>query len=219
MNSRASKSAVLLLQGIAAMLLFAASLAVAAAPPQPQSAPANSQAAQPAPEAPAPAASGARTPPPTLAEQNEQTRLAAIVPQSSFHVDLPHSHNPLAPYRPSEAPPLDLANSPRLQNLIRDGKLYVSLHDTIALAIENNLDLAYFRYNFPIAETDYARTRAGGSVNGVNTAIVQSSTQGGFSGGSSGSGNAGWDRRLPARAASSPRRLAPARPSPPSTPS
>ena len=191
MNSRASKSAVLLLQGIAAMLLFAASLAVAAAPPQPQSAPANSQAAQPAPEAPAPAASGARTPPPTLAEQNEQTRLAAIVPQSSFHVDLPHSHNPLAPYRPSEAPPLDLANSPRLQNLIRDGKLYVSLHDTIALAIENNLDLAYFRYNFPIAETDYARTRAGGSVNGVNTAIVQSSTQGGFSGGSSGSGNAG----------------------------
>ena len=191
MNSRASKSAVLLLQAIAAMLLFAASLAFAAAPPQPQSAPANSQAAQPAPEAPAPAASGARTPPPTLAEQNEQTRLAAIVPQSSFRVDLPHSHNPLAPYRPSEAPPLDLANSPRLQNLIRDGKLYVSLHDAIALAIENNLDLAYFRYNFPIAETDYARTRAGGSVNGVNTAIVQSSTQGGFSGGSSGSGNAG----------------------------
>ena len=85
-------------------------------------------------------------------------------------------------YRASEAPPLDLTNSPRLQNLIRDGKLYVSLHDAIALAIENNLDLAYFRYNFPIAQTDYARTKAGGSVNGVNTAIVQSSTQGGFSG-------------------------------------
>jgi outer membrane protein TolC len=105
-----------------------------------------------------------------------------------FHVDLPHSHNPLAPYRPSEAPPLDLTNSPRLENLIRNGKLYISLHDAIALAIENNLDLAYFRYNFPISQTDYARTRAGGSVNGVNTAIVQSSTQGGFSGGSSGSG-------------------------------
>ena len=120
----------------------------------------------------------------------QQAQQQAITPQRPFHVDLPHSHNPLAPYRPSEAPPLDLTNSPRLENLIRDGKLYISLHDAIALAIENNLDLAYFRYNFPIAQTDYARTKAGGSVNGVNTGIVQSSTQGGFAGGSSGSGGA-----------------------------
>ena len=120
----------------------------------------------------------------------QQTQQQAIAPQRPFHVDLPHSHNPLAPYRPSEAPPLDLTNSPRLENLIRDGKLYISLHDAIALAIENNLDLAYFRYNFPIAQTDYARTKAGGSVNGVNTGIVQSSTQGGFAGGSSGSAGA-----------------------------
>jgi outer membrane protein TolC len=190
MNSRSSKSVVFRLQAIAAILLLQANLAFAVQAPQSQTAPANSPAAQPAPEAPAPAANGAAIPPPTLAEQNEQTRLAAIAPQRSFHVDLPHSHKPLAPYRPSEAPPLDLANSPRLENLIHDGKLYVSLHDVIALAIENNLDLAYFRYNFPIAQTDYARTRAGGSVNGVNTAIAQSSTEGGFSGGSSGSGSA-----------------------------
>jgi len=85
-------------------------------------------------------------------------------------------------------PALDLANSPRLENLIRDGKLYVSAARSIALAIENNLDLAYFRYNFPIAQTDYARTKAGGSVNASNTGIVQSSTQGGFAGGGSNSG-------------------------------
>lgn len=103
---------------------------------------------------------------------------------------MPHSHKPLSPYRPTDAPPLDLTNSPRLQSLIRDGKLYISLSDTIALAIENNLDLAYFRYNYPIAQTDYARTKAGGSAHGVNTGIVQSSTQGGFSGGSSGSAGA-----------------------------
>jgi outer membrane protein TolC len=161
---------------------------MAAEPPQTQSAPANSQAAQPAPEAPAPAASGAATPAPTLAQQIQQTQRDAFAPQRPFHVDLPHSHNPLAPYKPSEAPPLDLTNSPRLENLIHDGKLYISLHDAIALAIENNLDLAYFRYNFPIAQTDYARTKAGGSVNGVNTGIVQSSTQGGFGGGNSGGG-------------------------------
>ena len=67
-----------------------------------------------------------------------------IALQRPFHIDLPHSHNPLAPYIPSEAPALDLTNSPRLQNLIRDGKLYISLHDAIALAIENNLDLRVF---------------------------------------------------------------------------
>ena len=106
-----------------------------------------------------------------------------------FHVDLPHSHKPFSQYKPSDAPPLDLNNSPRLENLIRDGKLYISLRDAIDLAIENNLDLAYFRYNFPIAQTDLARTKAGGSVNGVNTGIVQSSTQGGF--GSQNSGSAG----------------------------
>ena len=96
-----------------------------------------------------------------------------VAPQKPFHIELPHSRKPFSPYIASDAPPLDLANSPRLQNLMRDGKLYISLQDAIALAIENNLDLAYFRYNFPIAQTDYARTKAGGLVNGVNTAIVQ----------------------------------------------
>jgi outer membrane protein TolC len=205
MSSLTSKSAVLRLQAIAAILLLQVNLASAAGPQQGQSAPASTPATQAAPDAPvpaapnpenqaptnhAPAANGVAAPPPTLAQQMQQTQLEAISPQRPFHVDLPHSHNPLAPYRPSEAPPLDLANSPRLENLIRDGKLYISLHDAIALAIENNLDLAYFRYNFPIAQTDYARTRAGGSVNGVNTGIVQSSTQGGFSGGGSSSGGA-----------------------------
>ena len=106
---------------------------------------------------------------------------------------MPHSRNPIAPYRPSTVPDLSLSNSPRLENLIRDGKIYVSLRDAIAVAIENNLDLAYFRYNFPIAQTDILRTKAGSPANGVNTSIVQG-TQGGFAassgggGGSSGSG-------------------------------
>ena len=106
-----------------------------------------------------------------------------------FSVPLPHSHNPLSPYMPSMPPPLNLANSPRLQDLIRDGKLYISLHDAISLAIENNLDIAYFRYNFPIGQMDLLRTKAGGSANGINTAIQQSSTQGGF--GSTSTGSAG----------------------------
>ena len=121
MNSRSSKSVVIRFQAIVAILLLQVNLALAAAPPQAQSAPQNSQ-ATPAPEAPTPAANGAAAPPPTLAQQMQQAQQQAIAPQRPFHVDLPHSHNPLAPYRPSEAPPLDLTNSPRLENLIRDGK-------------------------------------------------------------------------------------------------
>lgn len=108
-----------------------------------------------------------------------------------FYVELPHSHKPFSQYRPSNVPELDLTNSPRLQNLIREGKLYISLHDAIALAIENNLDLLSFRYNFPIAQTDYQRTKAGSSVQGVDTSITQASSQGGFSGGNGGGGGGG----------------------------
>lgn len=167
-----------------AILLLQANMALAVEPTPSQAQPANSQAAQPAPEAPAPANSAAASQPVPLVQQMQQ----AAAPQRPFHVDLPHSHKPFSPYMPTNVPPLDLSNSPRLYNLIRDGKLYLSLQDAIALAIENNLDLAYFRYNFPIAQIDYARTKSGAPVHGVNTAIVQSSTQGGFSGGSGGGG-------------------------------
>jgi outer membrane protein TolC len=179
------------LSACAAILLLHVNMAQAVEPiQQPQAPPADSQQpAQPAPEAPAPTANPPASQP-TLGERMEQAQRQAAAPQKPFYVELPHSRKPFSPYFPSDAPPLDLNNSPRLDNLIREGKLYISLHDAIALAIENNLDLAYFRYNFPIAETDYRRTRAGGSVNGVNTAIVQSSTQGGFSG-SSGAGGGG----------------------------
>jgi outer membrane protein TolC len=183
------RSAAKPVQAVAAIILLQVNLLMAATP-QEQSAPANGQAAQQTPQAPAPvpAPNSAAAPTPTLAQQMQESERNAIAPLRPFHIDLPHSHNPLAPYRPSQAPPLDLTNSPRLDNLVHDGKLYISLHDAIALAIENNLDIAYFRYNFPIAQTDILRTKAGSPANGVDTSIVQSSTQGGFSGGNAGGG-------------------------------
>jgi outer membrane protein TolC len=127
---------------------------------------------------------------PSLAQQQQQEQQLSIAPPAPFRVELPHSHSPLSPYRPSTAPPLDLHNSPRLENLIRDGKLYISMQDAIALAIENNLDLAYFRYNIPIAQTDILRTKSGAFANGVNTGIVQS-TQGGIGGAAATAGGGG----------------------------
>ncbi len=145
--------------------------------------------AQTVPESPAPATQAAPATPTSLAQEMKQAQQPSFAPPRPFNVPMPHSHNPLFPYTPSTAPELNLSNSPRLENLIRDGKIYVSLHDAIAVAIENNLDLAYFRYNFPIAQADIQRTKSGAQANGVN-AVVTQSTQGGFSG-ASGSGGGG----------------------------
>jgi len=175
-----------------AILLLQANLALATIPAAAQQSQSPTPSTQAAPDAPAPATSAASTAPPSLAQQAQQAQQQAYAPPVPFDVPMPHSHNPLAPYRPSTAPELNLSNSPRLQNLIRDGKIYLSLRDAIAVAIENNLDLAYFRYNFPIAQTDILRTKSGAQANGVNTAIVQS-TQGGFaSSGGGGGGGSGF---------------------------
>jgi outer membrane protein len=67
----------------------------------------------------------------------------------------------LQPYRPQELAQPNLANSPRIDSLMRDGKIYLSIDDAVALALENNLDIDIARYNLNIADTDYcARNRA-----------------------------------------------------------
>ena len=153
---------------------------------------AQSTPAGPLPSAPA---GSQQSPPQTIAQQAQTAaQPQPVTYQGPFHIELPHSHNPLASYRPSTVPELNLQNSPRLYDLIRDGKLRISLQDAIALALENNLVLASFRYNFPIAQADLQRTKAGGNANGVNIGVVQT-TQSGFGasaggGGSSSSSNA-----------------------------
>ncbi len=76
---------------------------------------------------------------------------------------------------------------------MHDGKLYLSLDDAIALALENNLDIAIARYNLNIADTDILRARAGATTLGVNTGIVQNTPGGGVGGlgGQVGSGSGG----------------------------
>jgi outer membrane protein TolC len=104
---------------------------------------------------------------------------------------MPKSRNPLKAYSPDYVPEPVLANSSRLDRLIRDGKLYLSLKDAIALALENNLDLAIARYNLPIANTDILRTQAGGFFRGVNTGVVQGTPGGGVGGFGTGAPGAG----------------------------
>jgi outer membrane protein TolC len=87
--------------------------------------------------------------------------------QQGFHVDFPHLHNPFKTYTPVNVPKLTFANSPRLDDCIHDGKLYLSIDDAIDLALENNLDIAVSRYDLPISNMDVLRTSAGGYTLGV----------------------------------------------------
>jgi outer membrane protein TolC len=117
--------------------------------------------------------------------------LAQDAPTPALRLDIPHSHNPLNTYRATLVAQPNLANTPRIDTLIHNGVLELSLKDAIELALENNLDLAIARYNIPIAEADIMRTQAGASFRGVNTGVVQNTPGGGVGGFGSASSGAG----------------------------
>src|SRR5437867_5306949 len=83
----------------------------------------------------------------------------------------------LKPYQPSSIKPLMMENSPRLHDLIRNGKLRLSMADALALAIENNLEIAVSRFLHPIAEADVLRASSGQAARGIQGALVPSGLQ------------------------------------------
>jgi outer membrane protein len=108
--------------------------------------------------------------------------------------------NPLRWYTATNYPTPRLSNTPRLDDLLKDGKIYLSLSDAVTLALENNYDIAIARINLDIADTDLLRSKAGASLRGVSTGIVANtlggttttiSGGGGPGGTSSGSGGGG----------------------------
>jgi len=92
----------------------------------------------------------------------------------------PKSHlwNPIAPYTATNVPPVLLANTDKLKSLLQDGKIYLSLADAVALGLENNYDIAIARINLDIADTDILRAKAGSSLRGVSTGLVQNTLGG-----------------------------------------
>ena len=104
-----------------------------------------------------------------------------------------HFPNPIGPYLPRNVSPPNLSNTPRIEQLMQNGKLMLSMDDAVALALENNLDIAIARYNLNIADTDILLANAGQSTRGVNTGVVQGTPGGGVGGigGSSTSGSQG----------------------------
>ena len=108
--------------------------------------------------------------------------------------------NPFKTFGPTSIPNANFTNSVRLNDLVKDGKIYLSLSDALALALENNYDIAIARYDLDIADTDILRAKSGNLLLGAPSGLVTGtlggssstlSTGGGPGGTSVGSGGAG----------------------------
>jgi|HubBroStandDraft_6_1064221.scaffolds.fasta_scaffold00045_55 outer membrane protein len=130
------------------------------------------------------------TPAAPVPQNTPETRQLPVL---NYSKPVSHFPNPIGPYTARHLAAPNLANTARIDGLMRDGKLYLSLDDAIALALENNLDIAIARYNLNIADTDILRAKAGATTLGVNNGVVQNTPGGGVGGlgGQVGSGTGG----------------------------
>ena len=122
----------------------------------------------------------AQEPPSAPTPQN--TPEVKPVPVLNYSKPVKHFPNPIGPYTPRQVEAPNLSNTARIDSLMREGKLYLSLNDAIALALENNLDIAIARYNLNIADTDVLRAKSGAQILGVPLGIVQNTPGGGVGG-------------------------------------
>jgi outer membrane protein TolC len=140
----------------------------------------------------------------TLAAQQSTAPASAFTPPAAssqpqtvhlpdYSVPEPSFPNFLRPYSVRNLGQPSFGNSPRIDSLMHDGKIYLSIDDAVALTLENNLDIEIARYNLNIADADLLRAKSGGAILGVNTGIVQNTPGGGVGGlgGTVGSGTGG----------------------------
>jgi outer membrane protein len=143
---------------------------------------------QDATQSTAPVSSGASEPRGVQAPQPQQfVTKDYSKPTSAFP-------NVIRPYMPQHVPAPNLTNTSRIDQLLHDGKIMLSIDDAVALALENNLDIGIARYNLNIADTDILRSKSGANnFLGTNFGVVQNTPGGGVGGlgGTVGSGTGG----------------------------
>jgi outer membrane protein TolC len=125
-------------------------------------------------------AAWAQEPPAAPTPQNTPEARPVLI--ENYSTAASHFPNPIAPYTPRHVAAPDLRNSPRMSDLMRDGKIYLSLNDAIALALENNLDIAIARYTLNIADTDLLRAKSGAAILGTPLGTVLNTPGGGVGG-------------------------------------
>src|SRR5580700_9102693 len=160
------------LRHVAVALLTAASLIVSPAYAQAQQGqnqtPAQAQQEQSAPGAQPASQPGAQTGSPA----SEPARNLREGMGADYSTGKPMFPNIFAPYAPRSMPEPLLTNSTRLDQLIQDGKLMLSLDDAISLALENNLNIYVERFAPWIAETQMLKALAGGVPQSLSTQQV-----------------------------------------------
>jgi outer membrane protein TolC len=77
------------------------------------------------------------------------------------------------PYRTRDVPPINLANSSRLESLVRAGNLYLTAQDVVALAIENNIDVEIQRYGPLLQREVLKRALSGNALRQVGLGVSQ----------------------------------------------
>jgi outer membrane protein len=118
-----------------------------------------------------------QNPPPAQAKP-----AASVVPMSLGLAKHNFSRGPRAfpnlfnPYQPIKVEPTTLVNSPRIDQLIHEGKLELTLQDAVELALENSVDIAVQRYYPWLADLSILKTNAGGFGFGTPGAAFGSST-------------------------------------------
>jgi outer membrane protein TolC len=76
-------------------------------------------------------------------------------------------------YRPRPVPQITFEDSTRIERLMRAGRIYLSLRDAIALALENNLDIEVARLSPKLQDANLLRASAGALLRNVNNSIAQ----------------------------------------------
>jgi outer membrane protein TolC len=76
------------------------------------------------------------------------------------------------PYQAGGVPPIRLTNSPRFNDLIRAGNLYLTAQDVVALSIENNIDVEVQRYGPLLAQQVLRRAQGGGALRSVGLGVA-----------------------------------------------
>lgn len=76
------------------------------------------------------------------------------------------------PYQQRTVPPINVANTDRLEALVRAGNLYLTAQDVIALALENNLDIEIQRYGPLLAREVTKRAKGGGPLRSVGVGVA-----------------------------------------------
>lgn len=132
------------------------------------------------PASPAYAQAAPQNPPPAPAPQAAPSAVTTPISLGTAKYHFSRAPRPFpnlfAPYRAIKVPPSPMVNSPRIEQLIHDNKLEISLQDAVELALENSVDIAVRRYYPWIADVGILKASAGFSGYGTPGAAIAGSS-------------------------------------------